>query len=36
MQETIEHLVNQGKVVLGPSADIRAVYTARSPKEFTE
>lgn len=36
MQETIEHLVNQGKVVLGPAADIRAVYTARSPKEFTD
>lgn len=36
MRETTEHLVNQGRVVLGPAANIRAVYTARSPREFTD
>ena len=35
-QENIQRAVNQGKVKLGPGAELPKVYIAKSPKEFTE
>ena len=36
MQENIQRLVKQGKIVLGPVINLPEIYTARSSENFTE
>ena len=36
MQEHVQRLVKQGKIVLGPVIDLPEIYTARSSEQFTE
>lgn len=36
IQGNIQRAVYQGKVILGPGAELPKVYIAKSPKEFTE
>ncbi|KAL9972839.1 hypothetical protein ACROYT_G019220 [Oculina patagonica] len=36
LQENIQHLVNESKIVLGPVAELPEIYTARGPEQFTD
>lgn len=36
INRNFQHVVNQGKVALGPAAGLPKVYIAKSSKQFTE